>query len=80
MHKKAVLALGTISSLAGIAAFTTHRYINDIVNRFPEYDRKDLRSAYGRMMLKSLRGQYPDIESYSDLKMDAVFLEELHSR
>ena len=70
-----VLVAGT----AIAAVMTTRSYNNDLYNRFPEYDRKIVRKAYRRLMLKSLSGKLDQAMLTSDDGMDMLFIAEVEN-
>ena len=70
--------IGAVSAAVGFATATAavklHKYHQDLYGRFPDVDRKIVRKAYRRMLLKALTGGYTDdLQSASDADMDVLF-------
>lgn len=74
--------IGAVSAVAGFAAASAavkfRSYHQDLYGRFPDVDRKIVRKAFRRMLLKALTGQYTDdLQSASDADMDVLFKVEM---
>lgn len=69
--KIATYALGSMSFYLG---FQWQTLLNDLYGRFPNHDRKVIRKAYRRMLIKSAAGKYPDLNDWTDEQMDQLFL------
>ena len=77
MNKKiAILAAAFVAAAVGFI-WLGHTLTNDLQGRFPHLPRVVLAKAYRRMLVKSMSGQYPDLDSMTDEEMDVLFLAEV---
>lgn len=74
MNKNQKIAIAVTAAAVVGTVVQTHVYINQIMDRFPELDRKVARKAFRIMMTRALTGQYENIDISTDEQNDVIFL------
>lgn len=77
-NQKIAGSAGLVGFLAATTVVRFHQYNQDLYGRFPDLDRKIVRKAYRKMMLRALRGTYTDEQLETDESSDLVFLGVYH--
>lgn len=77
--QKTAIAILIVGAISASVAAQLHKYHQDLYARFPAIDRKIVRKAYRRFLLKAYSGRTGDLQDLTDEQMDVLFLAEVQN-